>query len=85
MQKQMERGFIPSDWTDVLYKGLTEKDAYTKEKEILHRIGGTIFNRQSGERNYQAKLTDEQARSIYVSKDNSGVLSRKYGVSRAAI
>lgn len=81
----MEEGFVPSDWVVIVLKGLTESDAFAGEKELLHTLGGTEFNRQSGERNYQAKLTDAQAREIYISNENSGTLSRLYGVSRAAI
>ncbi len=85
MQGLMEEGKIPSDWVQVVMSNLSEKEAFEKEKALLHTYGQPKFNRTCGERNHRAKLTDDQARDIYVSKDNSGVLSRKYGVSRAAI
>ena len=81
----MEEGYVPSDWVQIVSQALPEKEAFALEKECLHDSGGTIFNRQSGQRNYQAKLTDEQAREIYLSTESVRSLAEKYQVSRACI
>lgn len=85
MIERMENGYVPSDWVKIVWSNLTEEIAYQKEKELLHEIGGTCFNRQSGERNYQAKLTDDQAREIFKSTELHRVLAEMYGVSRTCI
>jgi DNA invertase Pin-like site-specific DNA recombinase len=85
MENLIDKGFVPSDWVELLHRGLEESAAYSLEKEYLHASGGTVFNRQSGERNYQAKLTDSQAREIYVDTTPVRELAVKYGVSRSAI
>lgn len=80
-------GFIPTDWVCIIDKNLSEKDALYLEKQTLYRLGGTRFNGQSGEDNYQAKLTNEQAREIYTRSFSEKViaLSKEFGVSKAAI
>lgn len=79
-------GFVPNDWVEILRRQLDEKDALTVEKNWLHTNGCPRFNRQSGERNYQAKLTDDQARSIYKrAKENHGKLAEEFNVSRSCI
>ncbi len=87
MQNLMIEGYIPSDWVTVIYRNLSELEAFSKEKLTLHTNGTTRFNRQSGERNYQAKLSDEQAREIYVraKTENHSALAVEFKVSRAAI
>jgi hypothetical protein len=88
MYSLIAKGYIPSDWVTILLKNLTEEQAFNEEKRFLHENGTTRFNRQSGERNYQAKLTDAQARDIY-RRANMGVshkeLAADYGVSRSAV
>ena len=81
-------GFLPTDWAKIIAKNLEESAAYTKEKEYLHNNGTLRFNRQSGERQHQAKMTNEQALEAYQlvktgwkHKD----VADKFGVSRAAI
>lgn len=85
MKALSDKGYLPVDWVDVTISALTEKEAYEEEKHLLHSIGGTRFNGQSGERNYQAKLTDDEARAIYVSSESVKNLAFAYSVSRAAI
>lgn len=87
MQNLMEMGYLPSDWVTIVYRGLTEEDAFSKEKEFLHSNGTTRFNRQSGERNNQAKLTDAQVKEIFIraKKQNHQELANEFGVSRSAI
>lgn len=85
MEAMMEEGYVPSDWVQIVNQALPEKEAFALEKECLHDSGGTIFNRQSGQRNYQAKLTDDQAREIYLSDEPVRVLAQRYKVSRACI
>src|SRR5215213_7390512 len=88
MTSLMDEGYIPSDWVEVLARGMTEQEAFTMETTFLHKHGTTIFNRQSGERNNKAKLTDVQAREIYTACLNGEPhksLALSYGVSRSAI
>ena len=85
MQSLIEEGYIPSDWVIIHAKNLSEQDAYKLERSYLYDNGTLRFNRQSGERNYQAKLTDAQAIEIYLAKEQHKVLAERYGVSRSAI
>lgn len=81
-------GFIPADWVKILYKNHTEQYAYTLEKEYLHINGVLRFNRQSGERQHQSKMTDEQALEAYrlvKSGRKHKDVAEKFGVSRSAI
>lgn len=66
MLELSELGFIPTDWVSILYKNHTENGALQLEKEYLHLHGVLRFNRQSGERQHQAKMTDAQALEAYV-------------------
>jgi hypothetical protein len=88
MKAQIQAGFVPSDWVSILAKGLSEKAAFTLEKEYLYTNGVLLFNRQSGERQHQAKLKDKQAIEIF-KRANAGeihrLLAKEYGVSRNCI
>lgn len=88
MKDLVDRGYLPIDWVRIIKYQLTEEEAFTHEKEYLHSIGGALFNRQSGEDNYQAKLTNIQAQEIYL-KTQDGIkhqtLADEYNVSRSAI
>jgi hypothetical protein len=86
-------GYLPSDWVEIVEKELTEEEANKAEKRYIHNIGPK-FNRQGGETNNKAKLTNEQAIEIYElanqKKSNPKQplhqeLADKYGVSRACI
>lgn len=89
MQSLMSRGFIPTDWVFITARNLPEDMAFAVEKAYLHKNGVLRFNRQSGEQQHQAKLTNEQVVSIYTelqdkqSKVKS--IAERYKVSRAAI
>lgn len=85
MKELSELGYIPSDWAHVLVYNVSEEAAFDLEKMRLHAIGGTKFNVQSGERNYQAKLTDDQAREIFMRDETHQKLATEFGVSRSAI
>lgn len=87
MNNLMEKGYTPDEWVLIMWKGLSEQEALAKEKDYLHTKGCPRFNRQSGERNYQAKLTDEQARTIFLRAPttNHQELAEEFGVSRSAI
>lgn len=87
MQALMQDGFVPSDWVTIIARQMDEAFAYSIEKEYLHTKGTLRFNRQSGERNYQAKLTDDQAREIYkrASTEYHKDLAAEFGVSRTAV
>lgn len=89
LQNKMKEGYIPTDYVVILDKGLTETEAFKKEKEYLHKNGNTKFNRTTGENNHQAKLTDEEARQIFLmckdKEDTHKKIAEKYGVSRAAV
>lgn len=89
MKEQASQGYLPTEWVQIWKRELTEQEAFAEEKNYLHTHGTKKFNRQSGERNFQAKLTDEQAREIYLLCQDQVYthqqLADKYGVSRAAI
>lgn len=78
-------GYLPTAWTRIIESGLSEQQAFKAEKDRLHSIGGTIFNGQSGERNYQVKLTNEQAREIFKRPETHARLAEEFKVSRSAI
>lgn len=88
MKDLVDKGYLPIDWVRILKHQLTESEAFTYEKEHLHSIGGAPFNRQSGEDNFQAKLTNIQAQEIYL-KTQAGVghkvLADKFNISRSAV
>ena len=88
MKSLVNAGYLPSDWVKIVKHRLTEAQAFAYEKEYLHSIGGADFNRQSGENNFQAKLTNLQAQEIYLkakSGSNHQTLADQFGVSRSAI
>jgi len=89
MQNLCKLGFIPTDWVEILHKNCTESEALRLEKEYMYKYGQPIFNRQAGEKNYQAKLTDEQAREIYKAAQEKKLTHKQladiYGISRSAV
>ena len=88
MLELSELGFIPTDWVSILYKNHTENGALQLEKEYLHLHGVLRFNRQSGERQHQAKMTDAQALEAYAmvkAGAKQQEVADKFGVSRSAI
>ena len=66
MLELCELGYTPEEWVKILHKNLTEDAAFKLEKEWLHNNGCPIYNRQSGEKQHQAKLTNQQARDAYL-------------------
>lgn len=88
MKKRSNEGYLPTDWVRILYKHLSEEEAFRLEKQVLHTYGTTKFNRNSGERNHRALLTDDQAKEIYI-RAHSGELHRalaeEFNCSRPAI
>lgn len=89
MMLQSELGYLPTDWVQIEGRNLTESEAFQLEKKTLHRNGVTRFNRQSGEKQHQAKLTDKQAIEIYhrvwKNKEKIRTLAKEFGVSPACI
>lgn len=87
MNTLMQDGYLPMDWVTILHKNLPEEVAFSLEKEYLHTQGCPMYNRQSGERNNKAKLTDEQAREIYLLAKTTThkELADRYGISRSAV
>jgi hypothetical protein len=79
------KGYLPSDWVEIISKNLSEAEAFSLEKQTLHMVGTRRFNRQSGERNYQSKLTDKQACEIFIRDEPHKKLAEEFGVSRSAI
>lgn len=88
-----EMDYIPDEWTIVLDRGLSEKEAYTLERHLIEEIR-PIFNQEyltsrSGENNIGAKLTEAQVREIrktYKEEDTSySKLAELYDVSTTAI
>ncbi len=83
-----EQGHIPTDWVVILNSNLSEKEARRKETEYIHEHGIVKFNRQTGEKQHQAKLTNDQVISIYKDCKNKiphKFLAEQYGVSRSTI
>lgn len=89
MKELMFDGYIPSDWVNILAKNLDQISAREKEVNEIHNHGNrTRFNRQSGERQHQAKLTDKQALEVFTLKTQGFThkeIAKKFGVSRPAI
>ncbi len=93
MKSLCSKGFIPTDWVYIVKRGLLEEEAYTLEHDLINQ-GCPLFNRQSGEKQHQAKLTNQQAIEIYELANQKKVtpryplhqeLANKYNVSRACI
>ena len=88
MYELTERGHLPSDWTEIIERSLTKDQARQREKFYL-QLRTYRYNRQRGEMNYQAKITDEQAREIYLAcKNKEGTqqeIATKHGVSRSCV
>jgi predicted DNA-binding protein (UPF0251 family) len=89
MKELSSLGYLPTDWVQILHKNLTEQEAFSLEKEYLHKHGVLKFCRQSGERQHQSKLTDAQALEAYrlvtSGKFTHKEIANQYGVSRSAI
>jgi hypothetical protein len=87
MKSMGEKGFIPCDWVVILQKNLTEHDAFKIETNWMHVNGQPKFNRTGGEKNYQAKLTDEQAREIFnrAKTELHKNLAEEFNISRSAV
>ena len=88
MKEQSEKGYLPTEWVIILKRDLSETEAYKTENDYI--VANTPrFNRgqQIGEKNYQAKLTDDQARELFVRshKERIGDLAKEFAVSPAAI
>ena len=81
-------GFTPNQWVTIHKKNLTEEEAFKIEKEYLHNNGTLTFNMQCGEKQYQAKMTNKQAREAFkMAKEGKKhkEIAELYGVSRTAI
>lgn len=89
MIEMCDKGWLPSDWVKIEAKNLSEKQAFEVEASIMHQEGRTKFNKQAGENNHQSKLTDTQAKEIYIKCKHEKIphkeLADAYGVSRSAI
>jgi hypothetical protein len=84
-----QKGFVPSDWVIICHKNLSEAESFLKETEWFHLNGQPKFNRTSGEKNHQSKLTDSQAREIFTLTKTTNQthknIAKDYNVSRAAV
>lgn len=88
MTSLMHQGFIPSDWVEIIEKNLTEKEAFEKELNLIHEKGLIKFNRQQGETQHQAKMTNDQAIEAFkLVKEGiqHKIVAEKFGVSRTTI
>ena len=89
MLSLIAEGFLPHEWVEILHRGLTESEAFGKEKEYLYSNGRTRFNRYSGERQHQAKLTDLQAIEIYraawTTDEPHKSIAERYGICRTSV
>jgi hypothetical protein len=81
-------GFIPTDWVSIISSGLSEKDALALEKQLIHTLAPK-FNMQSGEKQHQAKLTNDDALQIYdlvkSKKHTHKDIADTFGVSRTCV
>lgn len=87
MKNLISKGFLPCDWVEIKSKSLSDAEARKEELKLLHNQL-TKFNRQSGERQHQAKLTNEQVINIYKrvhNKEKPVDLAKEFGVSKAAV
>lgn len=87
MKELCINGFIPTDWVFIVKRGLLEEEAYTLEHNLINQ-GCPIFNRQSGGKQHQSKLTNDQAIEIYeLTKDRipHKEIADYYGVSKACV
>lgn len=88
MMSLMDEGFVPSDWVVIFKKGLSEKEAFKEERELLNETGPVKFNRQAGEKQHQAKMSNEQALEAFELREKGlthAEIANLYGVSRSAI
>jgi hypothetical protein len=85
MLSLMEEGYLPTDWVSIYKKNMTEEEAFKEEVAYLHTHGNVKFDRRSGEKNYQAKLTCDQVKKIFLTDKNHTKLAKEYGVSRSCI
>jgi hypothetical protein len=88
MQSLMSQGYIPTDWAVILKSGLTDVEAFHMEKLYRHENGYPKYDRTSGEKNHQAKLTDVQVREIYtrsIAGESQTKIAKEFGVCRTAI
>ena len=89
MLELIDQGYVPSDWVFIIHKGLDEREAFNREKEFLYANGHVRFNRYSGERQHQAKLSDQDAIDIYklawTTKEPHSSIAARYGVCRTVI
>ena len=84
-----ENGFTPDNWVQIIAKGLSEEESFKMELEYFHNNGQPKFNKTAGEKNHQAKLTDNQAKEIFTLTKTTNLshkdLAAAYDVSRSAI
>jgi hypothetical protein len=88
MQGLQNLGYIPSDWVVILAKGLEEKEAFQMESGYRNAQGRPKFDRVCGEQNRFSKLTDKQAREIYIRAKNKELhknIASDYGVCRTVV
>lgn len=88
MMEMCRQGYVPSDWVSIVQSGMTEKEAFELETKMFHNTGITRFNRQGGERNHMAKLTDKQAIDIFLrckAGEKHQKLADEFGVCRTAV
>lgn len=86
MMELADLGYTPNDWVEILCKNLTEKEAFQKEAELLR---GALYQfNNSGEKQHQAKMTNEQALEAF-RLAKGGMMHKdiaiKFNVSRSAI
>jgi len=89
MKSLSKDGFTPDNWVVIFRKNLSESDAFKVEREELHSLGVRRFNRQSGERQHQSKITDAQAIEIFhkcwSGSQSRAEISLEYGISRSNV
>jgi hypothetical protein len=89
MMELQQQGYTPQDWVCILYKGLSESEAFELETQYRHNTKLYKFDRMCGEKNHHAKLTNKQVLRIFLLCKNKErthqQIAQEFGVSRAAI
>jgi hypothetical protein len=89
MKELCTLGYTPDDWVEIVQKGMSEKEALDLEHKLINTFGCPVYNRQSGEKQHQAKLSNQQAIEVYTLAKEGKLLHReiaeKYDISRTCV
>ena len=87
INKQWARGHLATDYVDIVARGLSEQQARKLEREMIyHHL--PEYNTNYGETHFRAKITEDQAREIYMARKDGktySVLAEKYGLDYSTV